>query len=212
MSEKELCKALIQYLKDFPYEIYQEVSHMYGRADIVAKSGQILLGIEAKTTLSMAVLEQAIRSRELFHYAYIYVPRSRNTGRGLAERICKQYGIGIFTCYQQGTTFIVKEELKARLNRKALTKYVPLHEQQKDFSEAGNNTGRYWSPFKDTCRQLINLVTSQPGLCMPYGDALKKIDHHYSSLGSAKSSLKLWIGIGELQRLSLENGILIYNK
>lgn len=181
---------------------------MYGRADIVAKSDQIIHGIEAKTTLSMTVLEQAIRSRELFHYSSIFVPQTKNIG-GLASRICKIYGIGIFTYQKHG--FII-EPLRPKLNRKALSKFIKLSEEQKDYSEAGNNSGRYWSPFKDTCRKLINLVTSMPGQSVPYSDALKRIDHHYSSLGSAKSSLKSWIGTGELKNLVLENGILKYNK
>jgi hypothetical protein len=103
VSEQELAQAVIAYLHDHHWDVYQEVRYepAHGVADIVATQGKILAVIECKAALSLDVIMQAWRWMPFAHYVWIAVPKakreSRYDGRWLGQRVCEERGIGVMT-------------------------------------------------------------------------------------------------------------------
>ena len=88
--------------------------------------------------------------------------------------------------------------------RKAQTKYVYLCDEQKTYAEAGNADGKRWTPFRATVFNLIRLVEKSPGCKL--SDAIKELEHHYASYGSAKSGLYAMINTGVIKELKIKKG------
>ncbi len=152
MKESDLAKQLIESFDGTGYEIYQEVETPMGIADIVLKYSNFIWSIEVKTSLSLAVIAQARNNLRYFNFSSICVPRPRfgySNGSQFAHEICRHYGIGIFKIRYGEVT-----EVKAKFQRKALTKSISLHDVQKTFAEAGNSEGRRWTPFQQTVSVL----------------------------------------------------------
>lgn len=212
MTEEQLAAKIISYLKDYPYEIYQEVSLGWGRsvADIVIADKRIQWAIECKMTFTFQVLAQAIENHRYFHYSSIAVPAlkrrrfgAQDSGRMLALDIAKNYGIGVFLYrkdYSENET--IEERIKPRLNRKA--RGVCLNNAQKSFAKAGNSQGKRWTPFQQTKKELIEYIIEHPGCRIK--DAVEEINHHYHSNKAAASSLPQWIRQGVIKEIRSDRG------
>jgi len=186
LQETDLAKMVIEFLAEQDWEIYQEVCCGSGRCDIVAKREHILWALECKISFGLAVLEQAARWRHRANYVSIAVSK---TPSEFGRNICDDLGIGILTPYHHNNT--IGEVGKPKLFRKIKNSFE-LEEEHKWFCEAGSNSGNYWTPFKKTVRELIRVVTDQPGI--EFNKLIKTVDHHYSSYSTAKSCLRGFIG------------------
>ena len=184
ISETDLAKIVIELLSEWGWDVYQEVQGHGGICDIVGKRGNILWAIECKKSFGLAVIEQAHNWIKYAHYSSVAVPQTRDGY--FAEQICREYGIGVFRI--KGET--PRETIRPKMHRAI----IPLHlyEEQKTFCEAGSANGGHWTDFKRTVRNLVREVELHPG--MEFNKAIKVIDHHYSSFGSAKSCLRGFIG------------------
>lgn len=194
-QETELAKIVIDKLHDWHWEVYQEVIYSQGRADIVAVNGKLRWGIECKTSLGMAVIEQAFSLKNYCHYTSVATPISKSR---LSDVICRHFGIGILVVYPVREE--CQENLKPKLNRKPLK--MALYEAQKTYCEAGSSQGGHWTKFKGTKDHLIEYVRRHPGA--KFDDVIKQIDHHYSSLSTAKSCLRGFIGTSVIPELRTE--------
>jgi len=98
----------------------------------------------------------------------------------------------------------LKIEIQGRMNRKAWARKLRdcLTPEHRTYAEAGTNTGRHWSPFQATKRDLIKYVEKHPGCTMK--DAIDGITHHYSSDSNARSTLGKWIGDGVISEIKPE--------
>jgi len=206
ITEQELAQCLIKNLQEWGWTIYQEVEGPGGRVDIVAARDKIQWAIEAKLSFGFPVIEQAYNWRRQCHYSSVAVPWKSAGYRGLAKNVCKNYGIGVIRI--EIDRDIVEESVKPKLNRKP--HLLKLYEEQKTFCEAGSSKGGQWTPFKRTCRELINLVRAKPGV--EFNELIKTLDHHYSSLSSAKSCLRGFIGtvIPELRTETVNNKLCVF--
>lgn len=202
-SEVDVAKQVICWLKDYHWEVYQEVKFKFsgGVADIVAVQNNLVWIIEVKNNLGLKVIEQADRWKYLANYVSIAVPGGHSNT--FADNILKWKKIGSIIVNQSECY----EHIRPFLNRKALTDKVKegLKEQHKTYAEAGNNKGRYWSPFKETCRQIVLAVMREDGILLK--DLIDKIDHHYHTPSSAKSSILEWTKRGYIHGIEvrLEN-------
>jgi hypothetical protein len=209
-TETELAEIVVRYLRDMDYEVFQEVELFQGgqRVDIVARHGRILWAIETKLSLSLAVLDQAWRDRQWFHYSSVAVPSSRESaGRELAVRVGHMIGVGILSVNGPSE---LHESAPAVMNRKAMTQYVHLHEEQKNWAAAGNSQGLRWSPFQSTKRELIQYVQQHEGCRLK--DAMGIIKHHYNSHSTATGSMRKWINDGVIKELRIEHGKVFIRK
>jgi hypothetical protein len=200
MKEIDLAKKVIDYLKQENWEVYQEVSlsrYHGGIADIYAVRN-ITWIIETKTSLSMALLEQAYDRKKFAHYVSIAIPSSKRSskGRSFAQRVCKLYGIGVIEVKKRGGIYI---PVDPKLFRKP--SLPTLHEEQKDYAEAGGKGG-YFTPFKRTVSNLNSIVAANPGI--KFKDMMKELEHHYASDNTARSSIMKWIKHGVIDSVEIK--------
>ena len=194
MTEVELCRATINWLIAQHWDVYQEVQlHTGGPIrDMVAVRSGVLWMIEAKTSQSLTVIDQALRNKPWCHMSSIAVPPSkRDSGRSL----CHALGIGLIevsTDYS-GTPY-VQDRLRPsfiRLNNEYVKSMVlpRLRDQHKtgEFGEAGNARGDRWSPYKQTIDDIRRFLKEHGPATT--AQICAKIDHHYSSDKSAKQTI-----------------------
>lgn len=128
IKETDVAAAVVAWLSDMGWDVYQEVSLGNGgrTVDLVARSGAILWAIECKVSLGLAVLEQA---HDLLPYAHLVSvavrQRTRREGnwRFASEAMAAQ-GIGMFTVEQRfaagaggGYVWEASREIPPRLRR-----------------------------------------------------------------------------------------------
>ena len=198
MKETDLAKKVIAYLQDAGWNIYQEVQGPGGRADIVAVQNNIIQVIECKLSFSAALLEQAWSWQPFAHYVQCAVPQLRGTkGSRVLQSFAQDKGIGVLAFSYTSVHAVVG----AKLNRKALTKRIELHEQQKTFAEAGNAHSNFWSPYRQTCLDWTQFVALHPGCTLK---ELVKYGHHYKTDSAARSSMIAHIQWGRIKGIRAE--------
>lgn len=216
MTEKDIAEYVIQWLKYQNWEVWQEVCFYRGSAihDIVATRNGLMWIIEVKKSLSLSVLAQARRA--VAHFVSVAVlkgdKRHYNKGANFAEFICKQQGIGVIlvdgtvmqkyikhkkekdalSTYGYWERMIVDQHIPPDLKRSAHSmvkkKIDDLGTVPKNFCKAGSENGGYWTPYKQTIKDVRSFLKDNPGSTgREIIDGIK--EHHYASDKSAYSSL-----------------------
>lgn len=201
-TERELAALVINWLHDFQWEVYQEVSlSTCGgiRADIVAKQGRIVWVIETKCAFGMQVLAQAWNWRPHAHYVSIAVPYRKGTRStySFENKIIKDHGIGYIEINSPHRGCTVYEDIKPKLNRNAvLPQILDIHRY---YSEAGNSDCDYYSDFKHTKNRIISNVIKNGS--MLFSDLLDKTENHYRTPSSFKACMLQHIGSNTIPEL-----------
>jgi hypothetical protein len=192
--EAALAAHIVSWLESEGWDVYQEVSGV----DIVARRHGVVWTVECKTILSFNVLDQAVSRIADCHCAWVATPPRKNC-RALAAKICSALGIGWMTVTKDGRVNVLGRPFFNRRSTGVLGKAVrPEH---KTFARAGSSTGRSWTPFKETCRNLVAEVVRAPGVELRV--VLKRMKHHYKSDSSALRSLTKMIEQGFVPGLTM---------
>jgi hypothetical protein len=204
MKETELAAAVVAYLRDLGWDVHQEVGGPGPRADIVAVKGPLLYVIETKMTLGLSVLGQARNWLGYANRVSVATPqpsRYRNrTERYTARAVLQDWGIGLLevSCRYSGETE-VREELAPKLWRQTPTKCWlrdRLCDETRTYAAAGNNEGKFWSPFKATIAEIHRALKETPGLTTR--QLVDRIKHHYHNDSLARSALPAWLRYGKI--------------
>lgn len=200
-KESDLAKLIIDKFESDGYEVYKEVVNTgkgKNRADIiVVKDGEYTV-IETKLSFGLTVIEQSFKWKPFSHYSYICVTRStKRNARLFGYNLCQDYGIGVIDIGKNGDIRIVHESSYTRE-----PELPQLYEEQKD-QEAGAKPTKdsYITPFKITCRKLVEYVNENGEVLLL--TAIKDIEHHYKSDASAKNALIKLINIGVINGLNI---------
>lgn len=201
MTEVELAKEFADYLSC--YDLYFEVNGGGGCVDIVAITPtKLAIAYEVKTSFNFKVIEQALRNKPFFHMSYIAVPYSHLLW--IQQKICRDYGIGLIRYNPNGYKYKIEEVIKPILNRKAMTKYLRLHEYQKRSIPGTASNGDRITPFKITVENIGEYVRRHPGCSMK--EMISNIDHHYHRDSGAMTSIYKWLNAGIISNVNLING------
>jgi hypothetical protein len=202
-SEEDICELIVKWLRAQHWEVYQEVSLGYAseRADIVAKLGSLLWVIEAKRNVSMKLLEQSLN---WIGYANMISMASlggkKRTAR-LLNWFWRQTGIGLITICPISDGVDVRYEPRLyRIKHNRLKD--SLCEEQKNFCAAGSKDGGYWTPYAQTCREVLSRVKREPGITMK--QLMDGLEHHYSSSATARACLTKWAAMGKIPGVKVE--------
>lgn len=211
VTEQQVAEVVVAYLEAMGADVYQEVTIAGGVADIVAKVRAEVWIVEVKTSLSLALLTQAMERRRLAHRVYIAAPYTRHV-REVAE-MCSELGIGLLEVrtgdfgghweYEQPR---VTERVEGRRwNSRPLKLSARLDPEHKTHAKAGapGAAGR-WTPFRRTCERLAGIVHMNAGCTLK--EAIDKLEHHYSSDRGARTSLAHWIASGKVPGVRIERG------
>lgn len=215
-SEAELASVVRRRMECIGWTAYAEVQVEQGdkRADLVFEAGRRVMIVETKLSLSIEVVSQAVRWLGKAHYVVIAVPAPK--GRS-SERIAfvvdylRSKGIGLWwlepgeEC-QLGSgdiydasrlDVVVPERLHRWADWKAQKLRRVLVDEMRE-AQAGRQTGGVAStPFKRTCLALRKFVERYPGT--PFISAMGHIQHHYSSVRSARSNIEIILKAAELE-------------
>lgn len=196
VQETELAANVVEWLREQHWEVYQEVQpHAFDRtADIVAVNGHLLWVIEVKKSLSLALLEQALRWRGYANYISIATPRpTRHTrGEDAARLFVKHFGIGRLSIRRRSMLDNVDQVVPPQLSRRRRdTLKDCLNEHHKTYAQAGNAEGKRWTPFRQTCMELQRVVYAQPGIHLK--EAIDKTRHHYHSDSTARACISKYL-------------------
>jgi hypothetical protein len=200
IKETELAKFAISYMAEQGYEIYSEVQlDQYGPvADIVGKMGSVVWVVECKTAAGIAVMEQAYNWIYKANIVSICTPK---VFVPFAQKWLEHLGIGAMYPTKYGS---ITEYIHPKLNRKATAFKGKLSEEQKTFAEAGTNSHHHYTPFKRTCRDVLQYVKFHDGCTMK--DLLKNVQTHYSCPAVARQCLVKWLCEEKIAGVKINNG------
>ncbi len=216
-SEQDIGAAIVAWLQAQYWNVYQEVRVFgYGGpvADIVAVQGKLIWIVECKTSMGLAVLDQAMEWRRQAHFISVASPyheKARGAENShILGHVFRTTGIGWLQVqhfdYRAENDTEIHQRFAPALNRNAhKTRDLilqSLHEEQKTAVGAGSDHGGYYTPFKNTCRQVINYVLNHPGAALK--DIIQNIDHHYSTDVTARACLARWIQQGIVKGVRAE--------
>jgi hypothetical protein len=219
-NEQELAATLVNWLSESHWTVYQEVMVGYGPIiDIVATQGPVVRVIECKMSLTVSLIDQALRHKFYAHYVHVATPRKIKRRPSVAlERLLRHEGIGhleIDRFSMRGESgYYISEVRKARLDRKALTRSITdyLKEEHKSWAAAGNSDNKYYTPWRGTCERWRKYVESHPGCSLK--EIISAMGHHYSSDSTAKSCMSTLIIEGKVKGITHRRGdrnkILLY--
>lgn len=216
VPETELGEVVVAHLLALGAEVYQEVDVPGGVADIVARLRPELWIVELKTSLSLALICQAMDRRRHAHRVVIAAPYTRNLHE--VAPLCTELGIGVWTIHPAspgcdagggcGNAFVREHVRGRRWNSRPVDLAGRLTEEHKTHAKAGSagaiTGGGRWTPFRNTCERLAEKVAARPGITLKA--AIEDIAHHYSSAASARSSLAMWIKEGKVPGVELRAG------
>ncbi len=204
LTEATYASVVVDHFEAIGADVYQEVACAGGVADIVALVAAELWVIEVKTSLSLALIVQALERRRDAHRVFVAAPYSRNF-RDVGA-LCAELGIGLLQInsgeYDPHTRSrtpwrVVEVVGSRRWNSRPVALRAKLSPEHKTHAQAGSvGGGGRWTPFRDTCEQLARVVQARPGITLK--DATSRIRHHYATPAGARSSLAHWIALGKV--------------
>jgi hypothetical protein len=191
-SEAELAQLVIDYLRQDGWAfVYQEVPFNGIAADIVVRNGNLIGVIECKQNLGLDVIEQAHRWRGLANLVWCatWTPKR---GYGFGKIVATEFGIGIIDVDRHNHVTERKRPNFLRRKDERLLNALRPEMMSGEYGKAGSQMANRFTPFKETCIYLQEVVSGNPGIELK--DAIKKLKrHHYASDAAARANLKKMI-------------------
>jgi len=196
MKETELAEAVIRWLNEQHWTVYQEVqfSRMSTIADIVAERHGLLWIVETKMAYTLEVMLQA--SRWPVHFRSVAVPGTKTASAKRDYNVAKYYyRIGVMEVHINNwngkcanVTEIVDPPLFRNHHLTAKHYLSQLTEEHKTFSKAGSKGGGYLTPYSQTMSRVKKFVENNPGCTI--GEIFENLGKcHYASPASFKGNL-----------------------
>ncbi len=187
MKETDIAGPVMAWLERQEWDCYPEADvhgGSGGRADIAAVSGRILWIVEAKTSLSLALLEQAIGWKRAAHYISIAVPGVRPINAFAAD-LCRDHGIGIIRAGRHDVIEWARPRLHRHNHQSAQRIIGSLHPDMKRYAPGGTSSSGYSTAYRRTMDRVKDFIKWNPGCTI--GEIVKGVEHHYASSSTARS-------------------------
>jgi len=200
--ETDLARNVVRWLQDCRWDVYQEVQPGAGWpiADIVAVNGSLIWVIESKLSVSLDVIDQAMKWSSWAHYVSIAAPMGRARRSEACYRFLGSMAIGLIQVNEHGT---VEETLCPCIKRSARTDYLKkcLRPEHQTYAEAGNANGKRWTPFRQTSDNALRIVQQKPGITLK--ELVDAIETHYRRKTTARACLSKWIRRGVIKGIEM---------
>ena len=203
-AETSICKAAAGWLERQGMTVYQEVrgAHRDQRADLVGELAGQTLVVEAKTRLSLELIDQAHGWIPYANQVAVAVPARKGRWDRLPHVVLRQLGIGCLAVSKADSKFPqVKVHTYPRWRRVKLDELAVvscLHTGQRTECEAGSRGGGFWTPWKATMREVATFVRSNPGCSV--SELMAHVDeHHYSTAANFRRGVVRALGEGWIE-------------
>jgi hypothetical protein len=168
--------------------------------------------VELKTSLSLAVLDQAIHWAGFAHWVSIAVPFSstRRRGGSASSDLMQRWGIGYLEV-DRGANVVRYH--RPRLNRKPyaperiVRACVPECSASAPVLRAGSYGGGFSTEFSRTLDRVAKAIRGMvkiSGAPIPFKTVIAETEHHYSRDSVAVAQLSRWIEAGRMPGISVE--------
>lgn len=215
LAETQIGKAVVQWLEEEGWDVYQEVPVDGGTPDVVGVRGTVVVVVECKTSFGLDVMAQARRwvsHGARAHLVYIAVPQEKvhSDGRRLGMQLLHEMGIGVVEIdvrqidHDNSSRYFVRAR-RAPLHRTADTSRIvkALRPEHKTFCAAGASTAKRFTPFMETSTLVRRFVEEHSGCTI--GEAVRGVTkHHYASDKTAFSSIGYWAERGKIAGVRVE--------
>lgn len=213
-TEAELAAAVVAWLDQERYEVAQEVELPgVGVLDIVARMGRKLWVVEAKLSMSLALVAQAQRRLGYAHRVSIAVPEPKRKNAWATDPLQNRIGLlrslgigvisaGFSTRYVEGEGTVrdvpaVRERCQGVYVRPG--RLSSLEDALRDehftgeWSAAGTKDGGHYTAFGATARRVVEFVRENPGCSI--GEIIEG-GHHYANDKVARARIDVMIRQG----------------
>lgn len=185
MKESDLFYPIKSWLESQDFEVFSEVVCQKNgkRADIVATRRSLIVVVEQKTSMSLALLEQCIQWKPYAHYVYGATPcpkRVSDTG----HFFCKHFGIGLLSVRASSVSVPVTPKMSRKISDKLK---LSLCEEQKYGPVGGSAGGGYVTPYALTMMRVKEFL--QKNGWADISEITRNVPTHYAGK-SAKLSLR----------------------
>lgn len=136
LSEVDLCAAAIDWFKSQGWTVHQEVelpgvAHRTRRVDLIIEREGEYRVVEAKTTLSPKVINQAAGVRQFAHRVYVLVPAAKSKSgrddRNLLLKTALAMGVGVIEHTETGCKLRQQAKFNADADTSVITLKLALH-------------------------------------------------------------------------------------
>lgn len=181
MREEDMYEPIKAWMGERGFTSYPEVEckHLGGRADIVVTSGQLVGVVEMKQSLSLDLIEQALRWRGFAHYIWIAIPYQPKSFKKFVSMVLRDYGIGVLTISKFGSVWPAHMPKLARRTLPDLKEALTEHHRTAEV-KGGQSGGGYITPYRITMKQVRHYLTKE-NQWRTLKDILDHCETHYAS-------------------------------
>ncbi len=162
--ETAFAGAIEQFLLAHGYAVQAELGHI----DLLARDGNLLIAVEVKRTLSLRVVEQAVKRQAACDLCWVAVPRpARGKLRGDSVAVLKRLGLGLLLVDGAGGVEvklaplrrpeIIQSRARARLLRESAARLGR-------FNVPGASGGVRVTAYRQQALRVAMLLKREPGL------------------------------------------------
>lgn len=181
MKESDLYDPVKNWMEERGFVVYPEVQCRFGggRADIVVTSGPIVGVVEMKQSLTLDLIDQALRWRGYANYIWIALPYKPKNYKRFVEMVLRDYGIGVLHVSQYG---YVWADSKARFMRRTVPylKEALTEHHLTSGLKGGHSGGGYITPYRITIDNVQHYL-KRAGDWRSIKDILDHCETHYAS-------------------------------
>lgn len=181
MKESDLYEPVKSWMEERGFAVYPEVECRTGggRADIVVTSGSLVGVVEMKQSLTLDLIEQALRWRGFAHYIWIAIPYKKNGYKKFVTMVLKDYGIGVLLVNKYGQVLVDKQASFSRQTVPHLKEALTEHHAAANV-KGGQSGGGYVTPYKITMDKVRRYLQTA-GDWASLSDILAYCDTHYAT-------------------------------
>lgn len=181
MREEDMYEPVKAWMEERGFTVYPEVEcrHLGGRADVVVTSGPLVGVVEMKQSLSLDLIEQALRWRGYAHYIWIAIPYRPQSYKKFVSMVLKDYGIGVLTVSKQGSVWPDKLPQLVRRTLPHLKDSLTAYHQSAEV-KGGQSGGGYITPYRITMNHIRRFLSREQEW-RTLGEILAHCETHYAS-------------------------------
>ena len=183
IKESDIAKKAMEWLILDGWDVYPEVAPWGAgmpRCDLVGvrklRHATIIWAIECKTSMSIKVIEQAVKWKQHAHYSSVCIPRPARRGNISGITICETMGIGVLF-FPRKIDKDIHERLKPVFHRIISTVILNnLHEDCKR-ADPSAPSGYFSTPYQRTLIEAKKYLRGKEWISLK--TVMSYISHHY---------------------------------
>lgn len=181
MIESDLYDPIKQWMEERGFTVYSEVECRAGggRADVVVTSGPVVGVVEMKQSLTLDLIDQALRWRGYANYIWIAIPYKQKAHKRFVQMVLQDYGIGVLMVSQYRSVTADKNPRFMRRTLPSLKDALTEHHLTSGL-KGGHSGGGYITKYRITINNVRRYL-HRAGDWRSIKEILDHCETHYAS-------------------------------